>query len=229
MVSDRPYVLLSCAMSVDGYIDDLTGERLTLSNAADLDRVDAVRATMDAIMVGANTVRRDDPSLLIKSQARRIDRVSRGLPEDLLKVTVTSGGTLDPGSRFFTTGTSPKLVYAGEDVAEDLAARLGAAATVIDMGARVELPVLLADLSARGVRRLMVEGGGAVHTAFLSAGLADELHLAVAPFLIGDPGAPRFTYPSVFPQTPEHPMRLAEVRKIGEVALLRYTMGHHER
>ncbi|GAA2727159.1 hypothetical protein GCM10010439_32410 [Actinocorallia aurantiaca] len=215
-------------MSVDGYIDDLTEERLTLSNAADLDRVDAVRATMDAIMVGANTIRRDDPSLLIKSRARRMDRISRGLPEDLVKVTVTGGGVLDPDSRFFTTGASPKLVYAGEETAEALAAELGAAATVIDMGSRVELPVLLADLAARGIRRLMVEGGGTVHTGFLSAGLVDELHLVVAPFLIGDPGAPRFTYPSVFPQTPKHPMRLAEVRKIGEVALLRYTMGPHD-
>jgi len=215
-------------MSVDGYIDDLTEERLTLSNAADLDRVDAVRATMDAIMVGANTIRRDDPSLLIKSRARRMDRISRGLPEDLVKVTVTGGGVLDPGSRFFTTGASPKLVYAGEETAEALAAALGSAATVIDMGSRVELPVLLADLAARGIRRLMVEGGGAVHTGFLSAGLVDELHLVVAPFLIGDPGAPRFTYPSVFPQTPKHPMRLAEVRKIGEVALLRYTVGPHD-
>jgi len=215
-------------MSVDGYIDDLTEERLTLSNAADLDRVDAVRATMDAIMVGANTIRRDDPSLLIKSRARRMDRISRGLPEDLVKVTVTGGGVLDPGSRFFTTGASSKLVYAGEETAEGLAAALGTAATVIDMGSRVELPALLADLAGRGIHRLMVEGGGAVHTGFLSAGLVDELHLVVAPFLIGDPGAPRFTHPSVFPQTPKHPMRLAEVRKIGEVALLRYLMGSHD-
>ncbi|WP_344237796.1 RibD family protein [Actinocorallia libanotica] len=225
-MSDRPYVLLSCAMSVDGYIDDLTDERLTLSNAADLDRVDAVRATVDAIMVGAGTVRNDDPSLLIKSVSRRTERVSRGLPEDLVKVTVTGGGDLDPGSRFFTTGTAPKLVYTTGGAAEELAARLGGVATVVDLGESVDLAVLLADLAARGVRRLMVEGGGAVHTAFLTAGLADELQLVVAPFLIGDPGAPRFTHPGLFPQSPRHPMRLAEVRKIGEVALLRYTMGH---
>ncbi len=216
-------------MSLDGYIDDLTEARLTLSNAADLDRVDSVRATMDAIMVGANTIRRDDPSLLIKSMSRRIDRVSRGLPEDLIKITVTGGGTLDPRSRFFTTGAAPKLVYTTEETADGLAARLGSAATVIDLGRSVDLPALLADLSARGVRRLMVEGGGAVHTVFLTSGLVDELHLVVAPFFIGDPGAPRFTYPGVFPQTPSRPMRLAEVRSIGEVALLRYTMGHaHE-
>ncbi len=213
-------------MSVDGYIDDTTDERLTLSNAADLDRVDAVRATVDAIMVGAGTVREDDPSLLIKSVSRRADRVSRGLPEDLVKVTVTAGGDLDPRSRFFTPGTAPKIVYPTEGAAEALGARLAGVATVVDLGERVDLAALLADLAERGVRRLMVEGGGAVHTAFLTAGLADELQLAVAPFFIGDPAAPRFTHPGAFPQNPRHPMRLAEVREIGEVALLRYTMGH---
>ncbi|GAA3228090.1 RibD family protein [Actinocorallia longicatena] len=225
-MSDRPFVLLSCATSVDGYIDDMSHERLRLSNTADLDRLDAARAGVDAILVGANTVRRDDPSLLIKSAARRAQRVARGLPEDLTKVTMTAGGDIDPGSRFFTTGTAPKIVYAAEDAAPVLAGRLGELATVVDMGTSVELPTLLADLAARGVRRLMVEGGGSVHTRFLTAGLVDEIHLVIAPFFVGDPGAPRFTHPGVFPQSPGRPMRLEEARRIGEVAFLRYTMGN---
>ena len=56
-MAERPYVLLSCAMSIDGYLDDGSGERLLLSNEADLDRVDAVRAGSDAILVGAATIR----------------------------------------------------------------------------------------------------------------------------------------------------------------------------
>ncbi|MGH8574222.1 MAG: RibD family protein, partial [Gammaproteobacteria bacterium] len=63
----RPYVLLSVAVSVDGYIDDATDTRLLLSNEADVDRVDEVRASCDAILVGANTIRRDDPRLLVRS------------------------------------------------------------------------------------------------------------------------------------------------------------------
>ncbi|MFJ6956379.1 dihydrofolate reductase family protein, partial [Micromonospora aurantiaca (nom. illeg.)] len=70
-MTTRPYVLLSCAMSIDGYIDDATTERLLLSNDDDLDRVDATRAGCDAIMVGAATVRRDDPRLLVRSERRR--------------------------------------------------------------------------------------------------------------------------------------------------------------
>ena len=58
----RPYTILSCAVSLDGYLDDTSDRRLILSNTADLDRVDAVRADSDAILVGATTIRRDDPS-----------------------------------------------------------------------------------------------------------------------------------------------------------------------
>ncbi|HEY6574592.1 MAG TPA: dihydrofolate reductase family protein, partial [Mycobacterium sp.] len=65
VMPERPYTLLSCGMSIDGYIDTATDERLMLSNDADLDRVDAVRADSDAILVGAATVRNDNPRLLV--------------------------------------------------------------------------------------------------------------------------------------------------------------------
>ncbi|MFF5263086.1 RibD family protein [Actinomadura viridis] len=220
-----PYVLLSCAMSVDGYIDDASPERLRLSSPADFDRVDGVRASCDAILVGAGTIRGDDPKLLIRSQARRARRAERGLPPDLTKVTITLGGDLDPEARFFTTGDSPKLVYAPPRTVPALAERLGDRAEVVDAGDPPSLTAMLADLGARGVRRLMVEGGGEVHTAFLTAGLADELQLVVAPFFLGDPSAPRFVGPGVFPQSPERPMRLAESTRIGDLVLLRYLIG----
>jgi 5-amino-6-(5-phosphoribosylamino)uracil reductase len=96
---------------------------------------------------------------------------------------------------------------------------------VVDAGDPVNLHRVLADLHARGIGRLMVEGGGTTHTRFLAAGLADELHLVVAPFFIGDPRAPRFTYDGAFPWNPGHRARLAAVTQIGDVALLRYAMS----
>lgn len=219
---ERPYVLLSCAMSLDGYIDDGRPERLRLSSPADFDRVDGVRATCDAILVGANTIRRDDPKLLIKSTERQQRRRARGLPAQLTKVTVTASGDLEPQARFFTTGDAPKLVYAPSGAVPELLGRLGDTAQVVDSGEAVGLRGVLADLADRGVRRLMVEGGGSVHTWFLAEGLVDEIQLVVAPFLIGDPSAPRFVHPGVFPQGPGHPLRLAETTRIGDLALLRY-------
>jgi 5-amino-6-(5-phosphoribosylamino)uracil reductase len=61
-----------------------------------------------------------------------------------------------------------------------------------------------------------------MHTQFLSADLADEIHLVVAPFFIGDSTAPRFVGDATFPQTPASRMDLAEVKQIGDVVLLRY-------
>jgi 5-amino-6-(5-phosphoribosylamino)uracil reductase len=68
----------------------------------------------------------------------------------------------------------------------------------------------------------MVEGGGQIHTQFLAAGLADELHLAVAPFFVGDPRAHRFVGAGPFPWHPGHRARLVETRQMGDVVLLRY-------
>lgn len=63
----QPYVLLSAAVSLDGFLDDTGPERLLLSGPADFDRVDEVRAASDAILIGAGTLRTDNPRLLVNS------------------------------------------------------------------------------------------------------------------------------------------------------------------
>jgi 5-amino-6-(5-phosphoribosylamino)uracil reductase len=71
----------------------------------------------------------------------------------------------------------------------------------------------------------MVEGGGVVHTQFLSNDLVDELPLVVAPFFVGDSSAPRFVSDGRFPWNPGRRAMLAEVRQIGDVVLLRYALS----
>jgi 5-amino-6-(5-phosphoribosylamino)uracil reductase len=224
-VVERPYTLLSCGMSIDGYVDDTADERLLLSNQADFDRVDDVRAGCDAILVGAGTVRHDNPRLLVRSGDRRAQRVARGLPATPLKVTVTSSCELDPGAQFFTVGDVDKLVYCATGSLDRAEAKLGDVATVIDGGHPVDLRRVTADLYRRGVRRLMVEGGGTMHTQFLTAGLVDELQLVVAPFFVGDSRATRFVGDGAFPWGPRRRAELAEVRQIDDVVLLRYKLS----
>jgi 5-amino-6-(5-phosphoribosylamino)uracil reductase len=224
-VADRPYTLLSCGMSIDGYLDSAEVKRLALSNAADFDRVDAVRAGCDAILVGAATVRNDNPRLLVRSATRRAERVARGLAPSPVKVTVTRCGGLDPRAAFFTTGTGEKLVYCPTAAVPPVRARLGPVATVVDGGPQVDMRWLSEDLSARGITRLMVEGGGTVHTQFLTDDLADELDLVVAPFFVGDSRARRFVGDGSFPWNPDRRATLAEVRQIGDVVLLRYALS----
>jgi riboflavin-specific deaminase-like protein len=219
-VPPRPYVLLSCATSADGYLDDASPERLILSGPADLDRVDEVRAGCDAILVGAQTVRADNPRLLIRDPRRSARRAARGLPAHPARVTLTATGDLDPGARFFAPGAL-RLVYCATP-ALPLAAKIEDSAVLIDAGDPVSLGFMLDDLAERGVARLLVEGGARVLGDFLAADLADQLDLAVAPFFVADPAAPRLDLPA---PSPAGPMTLAETRRVGEVALLRYLLG----
>lgn len=102
---------------------------------------------------------------------------------------------------------------------------LGQVATVIDAGAPVELRRVCEDLHRRGVRRLMVEGGGSVHTQFLTEGLADELQLVIAPVFVGQAEATRFVGPGRFPFSEGRRAQLVETRQIGDVVLLRYALS----
>ena len=221
---DRPYTLLSCSVSLDGYLGNDT-PRLALSNEADFDRVDAVRASCDAILVGAATVRCDNPRLLVRSPERRDERTARGLAPSPMKVTVRERGDLDAGGDFFTTGETEKLVYCATPHLAEACSRLGPVATVVDAGEPVAMRRVSEDLGARGVERLMVEGGGKVHTQFLTEDLADELQLVVAPCFVGDSTAPRFVSDGHFPWNPGRRAALAGVRQIGDVVLLRYALS----
>jgi 5-amino-6-(5-phosphoribosylamino)uracil reductase len=221
---DRPYTLLSCSVSIDGYIGSASSP-LLLSNEADFDRVDAVRASCDAILVGAATVRIDNPRLLVRSRDRRAERAARGLATSPKKVTVTRRAELDARADFFTVGDTEKIVYCASPVVADARNRLGPVATVVDGGDRVEMGSLSNDLAGRGVERLMVEGGGTVHTQFLTEDLVDELQLTVAPVFVGDSEAPRFVRDGSFPWNTGRRAALVDVRKIGDVVLLRYALS----
>ncbi len=221
MAPQRPYVLLSAAMSIDGHLDDASPERLLLSNAADFDRVDALRAGCDAILVGSTTLRRDNPRLLVNDPARRAARTAAGRPEYPLKVTLSASGDLATDLRFWHTGGA-KLAYTVDAAAPTLRTALAGLAEVVGLGPTVGLGALLDDLGRRGVERLMVEGGSSVHTQFLAQGLADELQLVVAPLLVGQAAAPRFVGPADFPGGSTRRLRLLEARTVGDVVLLRY-------
>jgi riboflavin biosynthesis pyrimidine reductase len=260
-VTERPYVLLSAAMSADGYIDDASSTRLVLSDEADLDRVDELRAASDAVMVGAQTVRADNPRLLVRSSARRQQRLELGRAASPRRVTITRSGRLDPQARFFAAPdralvhpdlaqrdrpqrfgepqgfgdrppefpdgavcTGRPLVYTAPAVAPDLSARLSGAAVVVPVpevsqgAADLDISWILSDLARRGIARLLVEGGAHVLAQFLSAGLADEFLLAIAPVLVGDARAPRLLAGA----SPAGRMTLTGVTVAGDMAVLHY-------
>ena len=172
-------VILSAAVTADGYLDDNGPGRLVISTPGDWAAVLRLRAGCDAILVGAETVRRDNPALSLRDDAERARRAARGLRPDLSKAVVTRSGRLDPSLRFFTEGDAERYVFSPYDIPE-----LEAVATVISSeGAPVAAARIVTELEKRGIRRLLVEGGAQTLSLFLGEGLADEVRYAVNPRL----------------------------------------------
>ena len=171
-------VTLSAAVTADGFLDDNSPRRLIISTPEDWAEVYRLRAAHDAILVGAETLRRDDPSLLVRDEEVRARRRERGLPPDIAKVTLTGTGELSPGLRFFTEGEAERYVFSPHKI--DSLQRI---ATVISTGEPITAKLIVTQLEKRGVERLMVEGGAEVLRMFLDEGMADTLRLAVNPRL----------------------------------------------
>lgn len=181
-------VTLSAAVTADGYMDDGSPERLIISTPGDWDEVYRLRAAHDAILAGAETLRRDDPSLLVRDEAVRMRRMQAGLKPDIAKVTLTRSGALSPDLRFFTAGDAVRYVFSPKEIAG-----FQNIATVISTDEAITAKYIVTQLEKRGVERLMVEGGAQVLRMFLDEGMADTLRLAVNPRLrLGGQGGVRF-------------------------------------
>lgn len=197
-------VYVSVAVSIDGYIDDGSSERLLLSSPEDLAEMRAAREQCDAILVGAQTVRRDDPTLRSKGA----------------RVTLTQSGDLNPDARFFD-GSVRTIVLCPRERTDALRAKLGDRAEVVGVNS-FEPAAIIAALQDCGLRSLFVEGGTRVLTAFLASGTFDRLRLAIAPFFVGDAGAPRLVNAASFLNNARHRLVLKSARALGDVAVLEY-------
>jgi GTP cyclohydrolase II len=174
----RPYVLLKYAQTVDGRIATRTGDSKWISGEAERRVAHALRAACDAVLVGAGTVRRDDPQLTVRM-------VPGATP---VRVVLDSTLRSEPESRVFADD-APTVVFTTTAADDARSARLRASGVAVRTVAAaprgVDLEAVLADLRASGVGSLLVEGGAAVLTSVLRAGLADRLVVSVSPTIVG--------------------------------------------
>lgn len=178
--AERPYVIISSTMTVDGKIASKDGYS-KFSCPKDLERRDALRAEVDAVMVGANTVIKDDPHLTVK----------RAKGKNPMRV-VVDGKLRSPSSALvFTDGRAPTVLATTELARPNKVKKLrGMGVNVLVLGKKlVNLGSLLRELKFRGVNRLMVEGGGTLNWYMLSQGLVDEIRVTVAPYVVGGTNA----------------------------------------
>jgi diaminohydroxyphosphoribosylaminopyrimidine deaminase/5-amino-6-(5-phosphoribosylamino)uracil reductase len=168
--------------SLDGRIATETGASHFITGPEDRKRLHRLRALVDAVVVGANTVEFDDPRLSV--------RAVEG--DDPVRVVLDPRGRLDQTRRVFTDGGARTIVVrslAGRGTEADAVAEGSVATDTLWIEATedglFEARVILDALRAEGYRRVLVEGGGLTVSRFLQAQLLDRLHVTVAPLLIG--------------------------------------------
>ena len=188
----RPYVHINVAMTADGKIDTFERRGATISSQRDKERVDRLRAESDAVMVGGNTLRDENPKLTVKSADLRAEREARGLGPNPVKVGIASFVNLEPASDFLTAGPARIVIFTAQKTSKqqlEFLRGLGVEVFVHDTD-RVDLSTALHTLKKLGVNRLMVEGGGTLNFELLRLGLVDEVTAYVAPMVFGGESAP---------------------------------------
>jgi 2,5-diamino-6-(ribosylamino)-4(3H)-pyrimidinone 5'-phosphate reductase len=186
-------VVINVAATLDGKIDTVERRGAAISSEADRHRVDLLRASVDAVMVGGRTLVGEDPRLLVRSPALRADRVARGLPENPAKVAVVSSLKLKADARFLTSGPARIILFTprGNPVPGAIERLQQQGVEVYVLGeARVDLVAALSKLCDLGIQRMLVEGGGSLNFELLHSGLVDEVQVFIAPLIFGGATAP---------------------------------------
>jgi len=173
----RPEVWLKAGVTLDGRIADAFGRSQWITGPQAREAGHHLRGAVDAVMVGSGTLLADDPSL-----NTRVPGLDNALP-----VVLDSRLRCPDHARVLFAGRRA-LIFCADD-APERALPADIERVPRTSGGGLHLPTVLSRLHARGVRKLLVEGGGQLHRALLDLDLADALHLFVAPLaLAGGPG-----------------------------------------
>lgn len=179
-------------MTADGKIDTFERKGAAISSPRDKERVDELRASADAVLVGGNTLRYEDPKLTVKSEARRAARVKRGLSPNPIKVGIVTTADIQLKCDFITIGEARKVIITTgltSNVQVETLRSLGVEVYVHD-APRVDLQLAMQTLKNIGVDNLMVEGGATLNFELLRLGLVDEVMIYLAPMIFGGANAP---------------------------------------
>lgn len=204
---DGCFVFGRLAQSLDGRIATACGASRWISGHADIVHMHRLRALSDALVIGAGTVRADDPQL-----------TTREVPgPSPVRAVVDTERRLDGSQRVFRDG-GPTLLLCAEDAASGAQPGGVPVLRLPRAGKEISIAAVLACLAGRGLRRIYVEGGGITVSRFLAAGALDRLHVTVAPLLLGS-GIPAFTLPEA--AVPADGLRFAwSLHRLGEDVLL---------
>jgi 2,5-diamino-6-(ribosylamino)-4(3H)-pyrimidinone 5'-phosphate reductase len=211
-------------MSADGKLSTRERRQVKISGAQDFNRVDRLKAGSDAVMVGIGTVLADDPSLTVKAEECRNNRISRGVDLHPVRIVVDSHARTPLDAKVLHKEEGKRIIAVSKQADPAKVSELEKLATVIVAGEdRVDLKELMEDLGRMGIRRVMVEGGGTLIAGLIAAGLVDEIYTFVGNIIIGGKDAPTLADGPGFTKESEFcRLVLLEARKIEDGVLLHW-------
>ncbi|PIN96047.1 MAG: 2,5-diamino-6-(ribosylamino)-4(3H)-pyrimidinone 5'-phosphate reductase [Nitrosopumilus sp. CG10_big_fil_rev_8_21_14_0_10_33_7] len=216
MEKSRPHVILSAAISIDGKIATRIGDS-KLSSKKDKIRIHKLRSTVDAILVGKNTVHRDDPLLTV--------RYAKG--KNPIRIILDSNGTIDVNSKILqTSGKVPTIIAVSKKISKSNLQKLKKfpVEIIITGENSVNIKSLMNNLNKRKIKTILVEGGGTVNWQFIQNNLFDEILITIAPFIIGGTNAITFVQGRGFDKITQSPrLRLNVIKKLENSLILHYT------
>ena len=210
-LTGRSFVTLKLAQTLDGRIADSRGSSRWITSAVARERVQALRRRADIIMVGGETVRADDPSLLPRPSEERCP----------LRVVVTASGDLPPRSQVLCDPFAACTLIATTPTGARRLKKIKTEASIWAppaCGGKVDLPMLLQKLGERGCLHVLCEGGGQLAAELLHAKLVDELQLFIAPKILGGDARPSFGGGWLLAAAPHFEIR--NVERIGPDVIL---------
>ena len=215
MAKSKPYVILSAAISIDGKIATRTGNS-KLSSTEDFVRLHKLRTRVDGILIGKNTVMKDNPLLTV--------RHTRG--KNPVRIILDSKGEISIKSKILQTSNKvPTIIAVSKQITKSNLQKLNNfPVEIITTGEKsVNIKSLLKKLSEKKITTILVEGGGTVNWEFIKQNLFDELIITLSPFLIGGNNAISLIQGKGFDKISKSPkLRLKSIKRLKNHLVLNY-------
>jgi len=218
----RPLVSVNMATSLDGRISTRRREQFALGTRDDRHFMDVLRARMDAVIVGAGTVRHDGYPILVRDAAVRRSRMARGLPPHPVNVVMSRSLDVPLNRPFFRRPDTERIVFTRRAAPAARVRRVEKVAEVVALPGRTLSPTaVLGELYRRGMRNVLLEGGGELHFAFAKERVVDEVYVTITPRLIGG-DAPSLLDGKGFLKADHVELELVSHRRVGNELFLHY-------